>query len=74
MGDISRRIARLEEHLEEVACICSEGDRELAIVVIGSGWGAEQIARAEAATQVDCPSHGLRSPHILRISDQDARL
>jgi hypothetical protein len=74
MSDISRRIARLEEHLEDVACICSEGDRELAIVVIGSGWGAEEIERALAAAQVDCPSHGLRSPNILRIGEKDAKL
>jgi hypothetical protein len=74
MGDISRRIARLEEHLGDAACTCTEAGRETAIVTIGSGWSAEQIAQADAATQWNCPSHGLQSPNILRISDADARL
>jgi hypothetical protein len=72
MGDISRRIARLEEHLGDAACTCS--GREMAIVTIGSGWSAEQIEQAESAIQFVCPSHGLRSPDVLRISEADARL
>jgi len=74
MGDISRRIARLEEHLGEAACVCSQPEHLHAFVVIGKGWESEQIELAEASKQFICPTHGVRSPSLLRISKTDAQL
>ena len=74
MGDISRRLARIEKHLGEASCVCSEAGFEIVCILIESDWGPDQIERAEAATRFTCPTHGLQIPNLIRLSEADATL
>jgi hypothetical protein len=40
MGSISQRLARLEEHIGEAACVCSGEGSEITCIVIESDLGA----------------------------------
>jgi hypothetical protein len=74
MGDIGRRLARIEEHFSKAACVCSDDGREVVCVAVESGWRPDQIQIAEASAQFTCPTHGLQIPNLVRISQVDANL
>lgn len=69
MANISQRIARLEEKFGEAGCVCSERSHDVVCIVLN-----EQIEAAEAAAQFYCPTHGLRTPILARLSPTDANL
>ena len=74
MGDISRRIARLEEHFGGAECVCSGAKRESVCIIVERDWGPDRIQAAEAAAQFTCPTHGLQIPNLIRLSPVDAHL
>lgn len=76
MGDVGRRLARLEEKFGDATCACSDNlQGALAILVIKDDWGPEQIELAAAsAAQFTCPTHGPRLRPLLRLTQSDAEL
>jgi hypothetical protein len=75
MASIETRLDQIEKQLGEVGCICSDpAYSQIAIVVIKDDWGSEDLERAEASTRFSCPTHGVRSRPLLRISQVDANL
>jgi hypothetical protein len=74
MGDILRRLARIEEHFSKAACVCSHEGREIVCVAVESDWNSDQIQMAEAAAQFTCPTHGRKTANLVRISQVDANL
>lgn len=74
MGEIGRRLDRLERLVGAADCTCHVGENELRCVVVEPEWSAEQIRNADDATGFDCPIHGLQRPTIVHLSPMDARL
>jgi hypothetical protein len=74
MASTESRIAQIERQLGQGDCVCPARAPQLAIVVIKDGWGPEQIERAEGSVRFTCPTHGDRSPPILRLSESDAKV
>jgi hypothetical protein len=70
MGDIGKRIDRLEEILGDRTCICASL-APIAIVVVEKEWTPEQVDEAKAAQAIVCPVHGPRLPPIMTLSGSD---
>jgi hypothetical protein len=74
MGELIRRLDRLERLIGAADCRCHGGENELRWVVVEPEWSAEQIRIADEAIEFDCPTHGLRHPRIVHLSPTDAML
>jgi hypothetical protein len=70
MRDIGRRLDRIEEILGDLDCTC-DGDSEVKILVVESGWDESRIRLAEDEIRGTCPVHGLQSVPILRLAGSD---
>lgn len=73
MRSVKASLDLIEKQLGKTACVCPEHSN-IAIVVIKDDWGPDDIEHAEAAVRFTCPTHGVRSPLILRLSESDAKL
>jgi hypothetical protein len=74
MGEIARRLDRLERFIGAADCRCHAEENELRCVVVEPEWSAERIHIVDDAIQFDCPIHGLRRPAIVHLSPTDAML
>jgi hypothetical protein len=75
MRDIGKRIERLEEALQDQACVCKRVDSGYLVVGVEQNATPEEVEAAKAVHAVDCPVHGRHIPAfilVLRGSDRDA--
>jgi hypothetical protein len=75
MGDIDRRIERIERLLGNADCMCGDPTRRTAVIIVEDDWDSERVRLAETAIGFDCPTHGFQLPKsVARISPVDASL
>jgi hypothetical protein len=82
MGEISRRIDRIEQILGDADCICNTKRSSLVAVRPGGigepgycdAWTKEQRELAEASMGFTCPTHGFQRQRVLWISEVEVNL
>jgi len=74
MASVESRIDRIEQLLGNAQCVCNARANSLAFVIVEPEWDKHRIKLAESACRFTCPTHGLHTPPILRLSPAEAAL